>query len=263
MSSPVARHERSITAGALGVVGLALLAIAVLLSPGGASGTVRTVVACLALLVIPAWLVGRLVDEDSDAIARVTGGVIATLSVYALSGFVAFELGLRVAEAVFAVPLLVLVAAAALLGSAAPRVSRAPLAPLGGALVLGLAALVGAWATHLALPSVPVQGAFSIEAAHAVVSPSGVAVTVTVTRVRTDDPLALALWIGSMPPGHHGVLWKRVEVRKIDAGTRSVVPLSAVLPSHTNCPLVRVVPFSGAGSTSNGAFLTPPVHCGG
>ena len=59
--------------GALGVVGLALLGIAVLLSPGGTLGTVRTVVGCLALLGIPAWLLGRLVDEDSDAIGRRDG----------------------------------------------------------------------------------------------------------------------------------------------------------------------------------------------
>lgn len=267
MSSSAPRHDRSITAGALGVAGLALLGIAVLLTPGGLPGTLRTVVGSLALLVVPAWLVGRLVDEDSDAIGRLTGGVIATLSVCALCGFVAFETGLRVATAVFAVPLLVLIATAALIGSTSPRVSRAPLAPLAGALALGLAALVGAWGTHLALPAPPVQAAFSIEAQSAIVSPGGVSVSVTVTRVRTDGPLALALWIGTMPQGDPNVTWTRVEVRKVNPGPLMVVPLRTVFPTpaHT-CPsslLVRVKPYSGVRAPSNGAFLTPPIHCSG
>ncbi|HEV3329207.1 MAG TPA: hypothetical protein VGZ33_07400 [Acidimicrobiales bacterium] len=248
----------------LGLVGLALLGIALLLSPGGASGTVRTVAGCLAILVVPAWLVGRLADEDSDAIARAAGGVVATLALCALCGFVSFELGLRVATAVFAVPLLVLVAAAALLGSTSPRVSRAPLAPLAGALVLGVVALLGALGTHLALPAVPVQGAFSIRATQASASASDVYVRVTVTRVRTDDPLALALWVGSTAPGSSVVTWTRIGVHKVNAGPHVLVALRAALPTHTDaCPLVRVVPFSGANSKANGAFLTPPVRCGG
>lgn len=264
MSSPRIPGERTVPAFALGVVGLALLGIALLLSPGGAPGTVRTVVGCLAILVIPAWLVGRLADEDSDAIGRAAGGVVATLAVCAVCGFVAFELGLRVATAVFEVPLLVLVAAAALLGSTLPRVRRAPLAPLAGALVLGIVALLGAWGTHLVLPAVPVQGAFSIRATHADASASDVFVRVTVTRVHTDDPLGLALWVGTTSPGSPVVTWTRLEVHKVNPGPHKLVPLRAALPTHTDaCPLVRVVPYSGAHSKWNRAFLTPPVRCGG
>jgi hypothetical protein len=264
VSSPRIRDERTVPAVALGVVGLALLGIALLLSPGGASGTIRTIVGCLAVLVIPAWLVGRLADEDSDAIGRVAGGVVATLSVCALCGFAAFELGLRVATAVFAVPLLILVAATALLGSTSPRVHRAPLAPLACALALGVVALLGAWGTHFALPTAPVQGAFSIRATQAAASASDVFVPVTVTRVRTDNPLALALWVGSTSSGSKKVKWTQVEVHKVPPGPKALVQLTAALPTRTGaCPLVRVVPFSGAKSQANGAFLTPPVRCGG
>jgi len=112
---------------ALGLAGLALVLVAALLAHGGAVGTVRTVVACLAILVVPGWLVGRLVDEDGDAIARLAGGTVATLGVIALSGFLAVELGVRVATAAVAIPLLVLVAIAAVLGASGP--SRSGSAP--------------------------------------------------------------------------------------------------------------------------------------
>ena len=151
---------------------------------------------------IPGWLIGRLADEDADAVARLAGGVVATLAAYAACGFLAVELGLRVATSVVAVPLLVVVLAASLLGATAPRVARAPLAPMVGALALGLAALLGAWATHQALPAVPVEGAFSIEAAHAFASPKGVVVTVTVTRVRTEEPTQLQTLHRVRPRGY-------------------------------------------------------------
>ena len=84
------------------------------------------------------------------------------------------------------------------------------------------------------------------------------------TRVRTEDPLALALWIGVVPPGSKKVIWTQVDVRKVNPGPETLVRLRAALPTHAGaCPLVRVVPFSGKGSKANGAFLTPPVRCGG
>lgn len=267
MTAPHAQRERTHSAGALGVAGLALLLVAALLSPAGVSGTVRTVLGCLALLVVPGWLVGRLADEDADAVSRIAGGTVVTLAVCALCGFVAFEHGLRVATAVFAVPLLIVVAVAALLGTTAPRVPRASLAPVAGAFVLGLSALLGAWGTHLALPAVPAERAFSIEAQRAVVSPNGVFVTVTVTRVRTANPLALALWFGSRHPGKKAIVWTRVEVKKANSGARRNVVLERRLAAGTTtCPehlLVRVVPYSGKGAKANGAFLTPPVRCTG
>lgn len=238
--------------GALGTAGAALLLIAVLLSPGGAAGTVRTVVGCLAVLVIPGWLVGRLADEDGDAIARLVGGTVATLAVVAATSFAAYELGLRVATTVVAVPLLVLVVAAALLGATGPPVRRAPLAPIAAALGLGVAALLGAMVTHLALPAVPVEPAFSIEAARAVVSPSEVRVTVTVTRVRTDEPTDLTLWFNVVKVG--------LPVTVPAGRTPLTLTLAGRLPAGAaSCPSrvqVRVV-------ASNGAFLTPPVTCVG
>jgi len=250
----VVQRDRGASRGvwALGTGGVALLLVAALLAPGGAEGTVRTVVGCLAVLVIPGWLVGRLADEDGDAIARLVGGTIATLAVVAASSFAAYELGLRVATAVVAVPLLVLVAAAALLGVGAPPVRRAPLAPIAAALALGLAALLGAMVTHLALPATPVQPAFSIEAARAVVSHSQVRVTVTVTRVRTVEPTDLTLYVNVSKVG--------LPVT-VPAGTTPLaVTLAGRFPAGAaSCPSrvqVRVV-------ASNGAFLTPPVTCVG
>lgn len=246
----VVRGERgAIEVGALGLAGLALLGIAALLAPGGAEGTLRTIVGCLAVLVIPGWIVGRLADEDGDAIMRLAGGTVATLAVVALCGFVASMHGLRVATAVVATPLLVLVAVFALLGVAGPSVRRAPLAPLLGALALGLAGLLGAMVAHLVLPAVPVEPAFSIEAARAVVSPTRVVVTVTVTRVRTVEPTQLTLYVNLPPPAAVAVV----------APDQTVVRLAARLPAGTSCHSrlqVRVV-------ASNGAFLTPPVTCVG
>lgn len=241
------RQPRSTSVVALGAAGLALLGLAAVLSPGGVSGTVRTVVACLAILAVPSWLVGRLVDDDRDAIGRAMGGVIATLAVCALCGFVAYELGLRVATAVFAIPLLVLVAATALLGSTAPTVRRAPLAPLLAALGLGTVALLGALGTHLLLPATPVEPAFSIEAASAVASRTAVVVTVTVTRVHTEEPTQLQLFVGM----------HLVRTVLIPSDQTSAT-LTAPLPRGSSaCPgFVRL-------QAPNGSFLTPPVTCVG
>ncbi len=258
MSAPQHHRGRPASIAALGVVGLALLGIAVLLSPGGAWGTVRTVVGCLAVLAIPAWLVGRLVDEDGDAIGRAVGGMVATLAVCALSGFVAFELHLRVATAVFAVPLLVLVAAAALLGSTAPRVRRAPFAPLLVAVVLGAVALLGAMGAHLVLPAAPVEPAFSIEAATATASRTGVTVTVTVARVHTEEPTQLQLFIGSSSPSASSVQTFPVAETKLIPSDVTSTTLTAPLPRGVAACSVFV-----RLEAPNGAFLTPPVTCVG
>ena len=249
MSAGEARGDRALGVVALAVAGLALLALALLLAPGGATGTVRTIVGCLAILVIPGWLVGRLADEDGDAITRAVGGLVATLSVCALSGFVAYEAGLRVAAAVIAVPLLVLVAVAAVLGVTGGRVPRAPLAPLAVACGIGAAALAGAWGTHLALPATPVQAAFSIEAGTVDASPGGFVVTVTVARVRTSKPSQLVLAVGG----------RRVAVAIVAQGS-TAVRLDAPLPKGTtSCPRGARVSVTAP----NGAFLTPLVHCVG
>jgi hypothetical protein len=242
-----ATRTRRLDVVGLGLVALALVLAAALLAPGGVAGTLRTVLGVLALLVLPGWLVGRLVDEDGEAIARLVGGTVATLGVLALSGFLAFELGLRVATAVVAVPLLVLVALSTLLGAASPR-PRAPLSPLLGALALGTVALLGAMGTHLVLPATPIESAFSIQAAQAVVSPTRVVVTVTVARVRTVEPTNLTLFVNQPPAAL---------VRLVPSDQTTVV-LSAPRPPGA-CPgtlRIRVV-------ASNGAFLTPPVTCVG
>jgi hypothetical protein len=239
--------RRALDLGALGVAGLALVGVAALLAPGGASGTLRTLVGLLAVLIVPGWLVGRVVDEDGDAIVRLVGGTVVTLAVLAVCGFLTYELGLHVATAAVAVPLLCLVALATLLGAAEPR-PRAPLGPLAAALGLGAVALLGSMGAHLALPAVPVEPAFSIESAVAVVSPSRVQVTVTVARVRTVEPTDLTLYVGQPPPA---------EVRIVPSDVTKVV-LTAPRPRGVGCAAlhVRVV-------ASNGAFLTPPVRCAG
>ncbi len=252
MSSEARGRSARLGVWELGAAGLALLVAAVLLSPGGAVGTVRTVVGCLAVFVIPGWLVGRLADEDGDAISRVVGGTIATLAICALCGYVASEHGLRVASAVFAVPLLVLVTVAALVGTTGQAVLRAPLAPLLAALGLGTVALLGALGTHLALPAVPIEPAFSIEAAHAVASPEGVVVTVTVTRVHTVEPTQLQMFVGF--PGTHSYVEHTFLIPSDVARRRLRLPLPR---GSTACPdSVRL-------EVPNHAFLTPPVACVG
>jgi len=239
--------RRTLDVGGLGLAGLALLGAAALLAPGGAEGTARSVVGVLAILVIPGWLIGRLADEEGDAIGRLLGGTVATLAVVALCGFAAFELGLRVATAVFAVPLLVVVAIVVLLNMAGPRAPRAPLGPLVAALGLGAAALLGALGVHLALPAVPIEPAFSIASARAVASPTGVVVTVTVHQVHTDEPTQLSVYVGV-----------RIAATRAVAPGQRTVRLTARLPAGTRtCPRsVRVV-------APNSAFLTPPVVCVG
>jgi hypothetical protein len=241
-------HVRgAISIAGLGLAGMALLVAAALLAPGGAEGTLRTVVGLLAVLVVPGWLVGRLADEEGDAVGRLVGGTVATLGVLALCGFSSSELGLRVGTAVFAVPLLVVVAVVAVLNGVGPRAPRAPLAPLLAGLALGAAALLGALGTHLALPAAPIEPAFSIAATHVVASPSGVLVTVTVHQVHTDEPTELSVYVGV-----------RFAARMTVAPGQRTVSLRAKLPAGTRtCPrTVRVV-------APNSAFLTPPVACVG
>jgi hypothetical protein len=232
---------------AAGAIALALLVIAVVLSPGGHTGTVRTVVGCLAVLVAPGWLVTRLADEEGDWITRAAGGAIATLGVCAICGFVAFELGLRVATAVFAVPLCVLVVAASLTGAARPRAARAPLGGIAVAAAIGVAALAGALVTHLVLPQVPVERAFSIESARAYVTPGVVTVRVTVARVRTEFPRLLTL---------------RVDGRAVAA--KQVLPPTGVVNVQFSAALhERRCPARVVVTTRNGTFLDPPVSCSG
>ena len=248
MSATATRRPR-LEVGVLALAAGAFLLAAALLAPGGSVGTLRTIVGVLALLVLPGWLVGRLVDEEADAIVRLAGGTVATLAVVAASGFVAFELGLRVATAVVAVPLLVVVAVAALLGALRPGTRRAPLGPPVAALALGAATLLGAMGVHLMLPAPPIQPAFSIEATAAVVSPSRVAVPVTVTRVATGEPTTLNLYVdGALATPSPAV---------VPAGRAQSVTVTATLPAGASCSArlrVRVV-------ATNGAFLTPPVTC--
>jgi hypothetical protein len=233
----------------LGLAGLALLVAASLLVPGGAVGTLRTVVGLVSVLVIPGWLIGRLADEEGDAIGRLIGGIVVTISVLAVCGYVASEHGLRVATAVFAVPLLVLVAITMGLGATGPPVRRAPLAPLLAALALGGAALTGALVTHLVLPAVPIEAAFSIEAAHAVASPSGVVVTVTVTQVHTTEPSQLSLYVA--------ISHRPAAIAVVTPGQRQVTLRAHVAPGTTTCPRsIWVV-------APNKAFLKPPVTCVG
>ena len=93
----------------------------------------------------------------------------------------------------------------------------------------------------------PIESAFSIEAAHAVASPSGVVVTVTVTQVHTTEPTQLSVYVAITPRCDESV-----------APGQRLVRLTATLPAGTTtCPRsVRVV-------APNNAFLTPPVICVG
>jgi hypothetical protein len=239
--------RQALDVGGLCIAGLALLGAAALLAPGGAEGTLRTVAGVLAVLAIPGWLIGRLTDEEGDAIGRLLGGTVATLAVVALCGFASFELGLRVATAAFAVPLLIVFAIVAVLTTAHPRAPRARLWPLLAALGLGAATLLGALGVHLVLPAVPIEPAFSIAAPRVVASPSGVVVTVTVHQVHTHEPTELSVYVGV-----------RFVATKLVAPGQRRITLTARLPAGTStCPKsVRIV-------APNNAFLTPPVACVG
>jgi hypothetical protein len=245
-------HRRRFHPGVreLGIVGLALLVVVVLLSPDGSDGTLRSVLGGLTVLMIPGWLVGRLADEDSDAVARLVGGMVATLAICAVCAYVGSEHGIRVATAVFAVPLLAIVAVATLLGLKGSKVPRAPLTPLLAALVFGAVALLGALGAHLVLPAVPIEAAFSIESAHAVVSTEDVVVRVTVTRVHTEEPTQLQMFVG-FP--HESTYLEHTYLIPSDEPKAF---LSLRLPrGSTTCPdFVRL-------EAPNHAFLTPPVTC--
>lgn len=231
--------------GVVGALGLLAVAVVMVLSPGGATGGVRTVLGCAVLVVLPGWLVGRLVDDDGDAVARLVVGAVITLATCVAFAFLATTASLRVATWVAAVPLFVVLAGATALGVRVER-PRACLAPLATAGLLGLAALGGAWVTHLALTSVPVEPSFTIEAPVAVVSPRAATVDVTVTRVRSSAPSELELEVGG------------ARSTTVVAPDEVMVRLVVALPAHTaSCPRsVRVL-------APNGAYLDPAVQCRG
>ncbi len=231
--------------GTVGAFGLLAVAVVMVLSPGGASGGVRTVLGCAVLVVLPGWLVGRLVDDDGDAVARLVVGAVITLATCVGFAFVASTASLRVATWVAAVPLLVVLGGATAIGVRVER-PRARLAPLAMAGLLGLAALGGASVTHLALPSVPVEPSFTIEAPVAFVSPRAAIVDVTVTRVRSSAPSELVLEVGGVRSTTHV------------APDETVVRLVATLPAHSaSCPRSVLV------LAPNGAYLDPAVRCRG
>lgn len=241
----IPRGPQTRTIAALGAVCLVFFGVITILGRGGATGSVRTVLGCTALLVVPGWLIGRLVDEDGDAIARLISGMTVTLAVSALFGFLAFELGLRLATVAYAVPLLALIAVLTVLGKAGPA-PKAALAPLGLAALLGVAALTGAWVTHLSLPAVPIEPAVSLEAATATASPHGVVVNVSVVHVHSSEPSVLMLSVDD------------VHSTAVVAPTATTVRLQAALPPHTSSCPTRVEVFA-----SDGAYLSPPVLCVG
>ncbi len=230
----------------LGAIGLVAIGLAAALAPGGSLGTVRTILGCAALLVVPGWLVGRLVDDEGDALVRVVGGGVATIAACALLGFLAAELGLRVGVGVYAVVLAVIVVAAAVLGLVGPPRPSAHLGALAAAGLLGVAALGGAFVTHLALPATPVEAAFSLEASTAIATPRSVTVTVTVSRVRSSGPTALTLEVDGVT--------RSTSVAPDETSVRLVTPLG---PHAARCPALVTV------SAPNGAFLSPPVICVG
>lgn len=238
--------SRKMTTAVVGTTAVVLLCVVLLLAPGGAEGGIRTVLGLLAGLLLPAWLIGELVGKDDDPIAPLVVGLVVLTAFYALSGFISYELDLRVATAVYAVPLFVLVALTTVLGVITSSSARVRVAPLGVFLLLSAAAVVGAMVTHLALPAAPVESTFSLQSSAAIVTPKTVTVTVTVSRIRSDTPVSLELSV-----------WNLNSTTVATAST-TVVHLKVLLPQGAlSCPKqVRVL-------AQNGAFLSPPIVCVG
>jgi hypothetical protein len=231
---------------AIGLIGLIALGVVLLLGRGGTAGSVRTVLGCVALLVVPSLLFGSLIDDEGDALVRFVGGLVTTLAACAIFGFAAYEFGYRVASAVFAIPLVVLIVVLVVVRSSGPVAPKPQLAPLGLAAALGLAALLGAWITHEALPATPIEHTFSIEAGRATATPGNVSVTVAIARVEWSQPIDLSLIVGS----------SRSSVTASPGQT--TIRLSVALPKST-----VACPESVQVQAANGAYLAPRVTCVG
>jgi len=231
---------------AIGLIGLIALGVVLLLGRGGSAGSIRTILGCIALLVVPSWLFGSLIDDEGDVLVRFVGGLVTTLAACAIFGFAAYEFGFRVAAAVFAVPLVVLIIVLVVVRSSGPETPKSQLAPLGMAVALGLATLLSAWITHEVLPATPIEHTFSIEAGRATATPGSVTVTVAISRVQWSQPIDLALIVGS----------SRSAVT-VSTG-QTTVQLAVALPKSTvSCPdRVQVL-------AANGAYLALRVTCVG
>jgi len=177
----------------------------------------------------------------------VFGGIVVSVCAYVIFGFVGYELGYRATAVVYLVPAVVVGVVLILLlgGSRRPGVD---LTAVGMAVAFSAAALVGAWVTHLSLPAVPVEPAFSIESAVTTAATAGhdVIFDLSVERVKTTTPNKVSVFVNGT----------YVLTLTVPSDTTSVTFDARVPGSHPDACTARVLL-----RTPNGSFLTPRVAC--
>lgn len=227
---------------ALGAV--IILAVALVLPQSGALGIVRAILAGSAMIVIPGWLIVRRVTERDDWNVRLFGGLLVSVATYIVVSCVAYGLHVRVTAAVVVIPAVVMGLVLACL----------PRSPAGGtldmrgpflAIVLSAAAILGVVVTHLAIPAVPVESAYSLSPTLVTVSHTDYNATIHVVVVGHPGPGTLTL------------------------STDGVDRVTMAVPTHTSLVHLRWHSPSGNLScadqytitSSNGAYLSPRPIC--
>ena len=207
----------------------------------------RVALATFAMFVVPGWLLVRHADEEGEWLVRLFAGLLVSACAYVLFGFAAYEFGLRLTGVEYVVPAVIVGVFVLVLMGPGSR-SSAQFASVGTAVLLCSAAVLGTLVVHLALPSAPVEAAYSIDTSTVVVTATSVRATVTVDRVDTERPQVLSLFT------------RRTAAIHLD-GPRgaSMVTLIGRRPgtARGSCPQrIEIL-------TSSGGYLTPPFHCAG
>jgi hypothetical protein len=229
----------------VGLVGLAALEIVLALPPTGPARGVRVALAVFGIFVVPGGLIVRQSDEDGDWVVRLFAGALVSACAYILFGFVAYEMGLRIASVEYVVPAVIIGVFALVLGGPGSS-STVRLASVAVAALLSLTAVAGALITHLALSAAPVEAAYAIATSKVAVTPTSVQATVTVNRVGTEHPQVLLLYVDG----------KLLATSTVPAGAGSVT-LTARRPATAGglCPQRIAI------LTSSGVYLTPSFRC--
>lgn len=243
----MARLSRLVRAEIAAIVAVFALVVIVAFPSTGVGGVVRTVLALFAMIVIPGWILVSHAEESGSWFVRVFGGIVVSVCAYVIFGFVGYELGYRATAVVYLVPAVV-VGVVLILWLGGSRRPGVDLTAVGMAVAFSAAALVGAWVTHLSLPAVPVEPAFSIESAVTTAATAGhdVIFDLSVERVKTTTPNKVSVFVNGT----------YVLTLTVPSDTTSVTFDARVPGSHPDACTTRVLL-----RTPNGSFLTPRVAC--
>jgi hypothetical protein len=216
-----------------------------LLPSSGPAIVFKAVVFCLLIVPMPALIVARTSDRNSDWIVVISAATVCFIALYALVGFLLTNwLSIRWTTGVILIVTVVgTIIATFATGSA---VSVRERGALGLAAALALSAAIVAVSVHLALPPVPVESAFSVSPSAAVVTSTGVSVKVTINSVGPAHPQWLML------------MDDETELSRVDLPhlERSVT-LRGTWPRGERSPCATQIEISA----SNGTYLTPVVDC--